>query len=183
MDLLTGITSILGGGITGLIGSVTQRIFEYKSKKLDIELQASKFANEIALKKVDAEIMSQEWAARTKVADIEATAKVDVEDAKAFSAALTSEPARYSVGTLSEKQNWLMVFLDFVRGVIRPGLTVYLCAITTAIYIKASRLLNGDVILPGMAYDMVQNIINTILYLTVTCVCFWFGTRNKGKQK
>ncbi len=179
MDLLTGLTSILGGGITGLIGSVTQRVFEYKSKKLDIELQAAKFANEIALKKVDAELMAQEWAARTKVADIEATAQVETEDAKAFSAALTSEPKLYHEGGLTPHQNWLMVILDFIRGFIRPGLTLYLCAITTVIYVKASKLLSGETILPGMAYDLVTQIINTILYLTSTCVLFWFGTRNK----
>jgi hypothetical protein len=181
MDLFTGIASIFGGGLTGLIGSVTQRIFEFKTKKLEIELQKEKFANEIALKKADAEIMAQEWAARTKVAEVEGAAKVEVEDAKAFNTALTSEPQRYSQGELSNKQNWLMVVLDFARGVIRPGLTLYLCAITTVIYVKASRLLKSDIILPGMAYDLVNQIISTILYLTTTCVLFWFGTRNTKK--
>ncbi len=179
MDIFSGIASIFGGGLTGLIGSVTQRVFEFKTKKLEIELQAAKFANDLALKKADAEIMAQEWAARTKVAEVEGAARVEVEDAKAFNTALTSEPKMYHEGELTHGQNWLMVVLDGIRGSIRPFLTVYLCAITTAIYIKASRLLHGDIILPGMAYDMVQNIINTILYLTVTCVCFWFGTRTK----
>lgn len=182
MDLFTGITSILGGGLTGLIGSVTQRVFEFKTKKLEIELQKDKFANEIALKKVDAEIMAQEWTARTKVADIEAAARVEVEDSKAFNTALTSEPQRYSQGDLTPRQNW-MIMLDVLRGVIRPGLTIYLCFITTVIYLKASKLLNGETIMPGMAYDLVTQIINTILYLTTTCVLFWFGTRNKSKQK
>ncbi len=183
MDLLGGIASVLSGGVTGLIGSVTQRIFEYKTKQLEIDLQKQKFANEIELRKVDAQVMAQEWASRTQVAQVEATAQVDSEDAKAFSVALTSEPQRYSTGPLSEKQNWLMVLLDFIRGVIRPGLTIYLCAITTAIYIRSARLLHGDVILPQMAYELVTQIINTILYLTTTCVLFWFGTRNPGKPK
>lgn len=183
MDLLGGIVGILGGGVTGLIGSVTQRVFEYKTKKLDIDLQKEKFANDVALKKADAEIMAQEWASRTKVADIEASARVEVEDAKAFSAALTSEPKVYHEGPLSNKQNWVMVCLDFCRGIIRPALTVYLCFITTVIYIKAARLLKGDVILPGMAYDLVNQIIQTILYLTSSCVLFWFGTRNSKKDK
>jgi hypothetical protein len=183
MDIFSGIASILGGGITGLIGSVTQRIYEYKSKKLDIELQKEKYANELALRKADAEIMAQEWASRTKVAEIEATAQVETEDSKAFAAALTSEPKVYHEGVLSNKQNWLMIILDFARGIVRPGLTLYLCAITTVIYVKAARLLNGNTILPGMAYDLVTQIINTILYLTTSCVLFWFGARNKSKQK
>lgn len=163
MDLLTGLTSILGGGVTGLIGSVTQRVFEYKTKQLDIQLQKEKFAREIELKK------------------LETAAAIDVEDSKAFKSALESEPKKYSTDTLTEKQNWLMVTLDFMRGAIRPILTVYLCAITTIIYVRAARLLNNDVILPGMAFELTQQIIQTILYLTTTCVLFWFGTRNKKK--
>lgn len=168
MDIFSGLASILGGGLTGLLGSVATGVLEYKTRKLDIELQKEKYANEIALKKVDAEMMTKEWAA-----------KVEVEDSKAFNTSLTSEPAVYHEGKLTKEQNWLMVVLDFLRGVIRPGLTLYLCAITTVIYVKAARLLNGEVILPGMAYDLVTQIINTILYLTTTCVLWWFGTRNK----
>lgn len=172
MDIFSGIASIFGGGLTGLVGSVTQRIFEYKTKKLDIELQKEKYANEIALKKADAEIMAQEWAARTKVADIEAKAEMDVEESKAFNTALSSEPKLYHEGGLTKTQNWLMVILDFIRGSIRPGLTLYLCAITTIMYHKAA---SETPIQAG------ETIVNTILYLTVTCVSFWFGTRNKLK--
>ncbi len=183
MDIFSGIAAIFGGGLTGLIGTVTSKIFEYKSKKLDIELQANKFANDVALKKVDAEIMAQEWAARTKVAEVEADAKVSTEDSKAFNTALTSEPQRYSQGDLTHSQNWLMVVLDLFRGIIRPVLTIYLCFITTVIYIKANHLLNTNLVLPTMAYDLVNQIINTILYLTTSCVLFWFGSRNHSKQK
>ena len=183
MDIFSGIASIFGGGLTGLIGSVTSKIYEFKTKKLEIELQKDKYANEIALKKVDAEIMAQEWAARTKVAEVEAEAKVDIEDSKAFNTALTSEPQRYAQGDLTHTQNWLMIILDLFRGIIRPSLTVYLCAITTVIYIKANHILNSNLVLPSMAYDLVTQIVNTILYLTTSCVLFWFGTRNHLKQK
>lgn len=182
MDLLSGVASILGGGITGVIGSVAQRIFEYKTKKLEIELQKEKFANEQALRKLDAEIMSQEWAARAKVAQVEGEANIETEDAKAFASALTSEPKLYHEGTLTSAQNWLMVVLDFARGIIRPGLTIYLCALTTLIYIQA-RAVMGHFIDPTQAYNLVDGIVQTVLYLTSTCVLFWFGTRNTGKKK
>jgi hypothetical protein len=183
MDLLGGITSILGGGITGVVGSVVQRVFEFKTKKLDIELQKEKFANDIALRKVDAEIMAQEWASRTRVAEVEGAAKVETEDAKAFAAALTSEPKQFHESGLSPAQNWLMVVLDFVRGSVRPALTFYLCGLTTIIYFKCAKLLHNDIILPGMAYDIVTQVINTVLYLCSTCCLFWFGTRNPQKGK
>ncbi len=181
MDLLSGLTSVLSGGVTGLIGSVAQRVFEYKTKKLEIELQKEKFSNEQALRKLDAEIMSQEWAARTKVAQVEGEFAVEKEDAKAFAAALTSEPKLYHEGKLTNAQNWLMVVLDFVRGTIRPGLTIYLCALTTAIYIQA-KMVMGHSVAPDQAYELVDKIVQTVLYLTTTCVLFWFGTRNEKKK-
>ena len=180
MDLLGGITSLLGGGLTGILGSTVQRVFEYKSKKLDIELQKDKFVNEVALKKVDAEIMAQEWASRTRVAEVEGASRVEVEDARAFNTALTSEPQRYSQGDLTRPQNWLMVSLDFFRGIVRPGLTLYLCSITTVVYIQAREVM-GSNISSNQAYDLVDTIVHTVLYLTATCVLFWFGSRDKGR--
>lgn len=176
MDLFSGIASVLSGGVTGLIGTVTQKVFEYKTKQLDIELQKSKFANEIELKKADAAIMAQEWQARTQVAQIETAGASDVQDGKAFAAALTSEPQRYSTGNLTEKQNWLMVLLDFFRGFIRPGLTLYLCFIATVLYYQARKLVPSAVPVEE-SLAMVGKITDTLLYLFVTCVCFWFGSR------
>lgn len=177
------LTSVLGGGLTGLLGAGVQRFFDYKSEKLKIQASREQFAHEVAMKRADAEIMAQEWAARTKVAEIEGAAKVEVEDAKAFSEALTSEPKLFSerVRELSPLQSWLMVILDFTRGIIRPGLTLYLSALSTAIYIKASRLMGAD--LPtDQAYALVDQIVQTILYLWTTATLFWFGTRASKKK-
>lgn len=172
MDFLGLITSAFGGGLTGLIGGAVEKVFTYKTKKLEIEQNRERFAHEVNMRKVDAEIMAQEWASRTKVAEIEGAAKVDVADAAAFAASF-NEPARYSQGDLTDKQNWWMVGLDVFRGIIRPGLTLYLCTLTTVIYFK----LNTD--LPVEAAD---RIINTVLYLTTTACCWWFGSRGpKGK--
>lgn len=185
MDFLGLITSAFGGGLTGLIGSAVSKVFEYKTKKLEIEAARERFTHEVALRKVDAEIMKEEWAARTKVADIEATAKIEVADSAAFAESIKSDDKNYLdyLDKLNDKQDWFFVILEFLRGSIRPFLTLYLCGITTLVYIKATRLMNADIILPGMAYDMVTNIINTVLYLTTTCVLWWFGTRNSEKRK
>jgi hypothetical protein len=72
------------------------------------------------------------------------------------------------------------VLVDALRGIVRPGLTVYLCAITTLIYSDAQLLLNKA---QGMtateALDLTKMVVGTVLYLTTTCVLWWFGTRNK----
>jgi len=98
MSILDSVLSVASGGLTGVIGSAVSAVYAFKSKQLDVELEKSKFQNEIELKKADAAIAAQEWAARTQVADITATAQVDAEDAKAFAVAQQSEPQRYASG-------------------------------------------------------------------------------------
>lgn len=180
MDILSLVTSVFGGGITGLVGSITQHVLEFKTKKLELEANRDKFAHEERMVKAEAEVMAQEWAARTKVAEVESAAKIETADAAAFAASF-NEPARYAEH-VTEKQNWFMVGLDVLRGVVRPGLTLYLCVLTTLLYLKAQRMLPHD-LAPEQALGLVNEIVNTILYLTTTCILWWFGTRNKQKQK
>lgn len=185
--MISALTSLLAGGLSGLIGKGIERWFDHKQKKLELEVEAKRFEHEIALRRVDAELMKEEWAQRTKVAEIEATALVETEDAKAFAVSLDDSPKKFFEGEYSPKQKWLMVFLDFCRGFIRIGLTAYLCILTTVIYIKAEKVLSLDILLPTMAYDLVVMIINTVLYLTTLAVAWQFGSRgsnapiNKGK--
>jgi len=184
LELLgTAIGSIVGGGMTGILGVAVQRIADYKNKQLDIQINLQKNAHELQLRKVDAEIMQQEWAARTKVAEVEGAARVEVADSVAFAASF-NEPSLYSAGVKpSQGQAWLLVILDFVRGMVRPSLTLYLCAVTTLIYLHSKKLmyLHGSAMSPEQAISHVNLVVGTVLYLTTTCVLWWFGTRNRGK--
>lgn len=185
MDILGLFTSAFGGAVTGLIGKSLEKIFEYKTKKLEIEMAKERYVHEVAMRKADAEIMAQEWAARTKVAEIETEARIEVEDSKAFAIAKENEDKNYLdyLDKLTPAQDWLFILLEFAKGSIVPCLTFYLCFITTMIYIKSVRLLNSDFILPSMAYDLVNQIVQTVLYLTTTACMYAFGIRNREKRK
>lgn len=173
-------SSILAGGATGILGVVVQRFADYKNRQIDVQAQATKDAHELAMRDKDAAIMAQEWAARTKVAEVEAAATVDAADAAAFSASFKVEPTQYSAGAkLTTGQGWLLVLLDFLRGIVRPGLTIYLCAITTWVYLDAHAALNAAALSASEALGLVKMVTGTVLYLTTTCVLWWFGTRNR----
>ncbi len=146
--------SLIAGGGTGLLGTAIQRYADHRDKKLDAE-------HDVAVRKLQIEMADKEWAGKLEVADSEA-----------LKAAITSEPKLYGI-----------TWLDALRGLVRPGLTIYLCALTTMIYIKATSVLNVEYLTVINAYELVMQIINTILYLTTTCVLFWFGSRNKNKPK
>lgn len=155
------ITDLVFGGLTGLIGGIAQKITDYKIKKLEAEMQIKQIEHELEMRKADAEIMREEWAQRTKIAEEESSSKD-------FQASF-NEPTLYSNNvTPNEKQGWLLVVVDFLRGVVRPFLTLYLCGVVTLMYFRT----DGATIDP-------QTVVNTVLYLTTTAVCWWFGSRGK----
>ena len=175
----TALGGILSGGATGLLGVVLQRFADFKNKQLDLQHQERQYTHELSMRDKDAAIMAQEWAARTRVAEVEAGAQVDVADAEAFAASYRLEPAAYSGNAKPTKaQAWVLVILDAMRGSVRPLLTVYLCVITTMMY-RDARALLGSAHTADQAFELTKLIVWTVLYLTTTCVLWWFGTRNK----
>lgn len=155
------LSTIALSGIVGLIGGIADKITNYKTKKLELEMEQKKFEHEVALRKVDAEIMAQEWKARTQVAQIEGDAMVEAEDAKAFAKSYDLEPKKYGI-------KWL----DALRGSIRPVLTVYLVGITSVMYYRSD----------GGKIDAAL-VAETILSLTVLTVGWWFGSRQQTVKK
>lgn len=178
------ITSILTGGATGLLGVALQRVFDWLKVGQEIKLRQIDHDHEEKMRRVDIEMLNAEWEHRAKVAEIETQGKVDAEEAKAFAKSFASEPQLYSAKvTPTTIQGYILIFLDLVRGLVRPGLTLYLCIITTMMYLEVMALvkLYGMVMNAETAMSLMDKIISTILYLTTTCVLWWFGTRNKQK--
>jgi len=174
--------SIFSGGLTGLLGVAFQRFFDFLKVKQEIEMKKLDHEHEANMRKIDGELMAQEWAARTQVATIEATARETVAAETSFAASFNSEPKQYSAKVkLGPVTGFLLVLLDFLRGIVRPGLTIYLCVITTMIYVEARAIMANVSFSTADAMAVHDHIISTILYLTTTCVLWWFGTRNSQK--
>src|SRR5205807_9529071 len=134
--------SIFSGGATGLIGVVLQRFADYKNKQLDLQLEDQRAKNALEQRKLDLEITGKEWAGRMQVAVTEADSAKDVAERQAFAASIFKEPERYSSAqTLTTGQQWMLVLLDVARGIVRPLLTVYLCALTTYVWYQVRQVL------------------------------------------
>lgn len=171
MSILSIIGSVVSGGITGLAGSAISRFFDYKNKKADRE-------HEVAMLRAEADVMKQEWAARSAIAKIEGESAIEIEDSRAFKESLSNEPKRYFTGD-PKRFGIIFIVLDFIRGSIRPALTIYLCVLTTIIYLQIANLL-GTNIDSTQLQTILNQIINTILYLTTTVCLWWFGSRQKS---
>lgn len=180
--MLAFIGSIFSGGITGLLGVGVQRFFDFLKVKQELEIRKIDHEHEVNMRRIDGELMAQEWSARTQVATIEATAKETAASEASFAASFGAEPQQYSArAKIGPVAGFLLVLLDFLRGVVRPGLTVYLCAITTMIYFEARTIMSAAAFSTGEAIRVHELIVSTILYLTTTCVLWWFGTRNRQR--
>jgi hypothetical protein len=180
-----GLVDILGlvfsGGATGLIGAGLQLLFTFLTKREETKLLKVKHEFELDKRRLDLQIMQGEAASKERITVIEADAARDVEDARTRSSSYDLEPKSYTANQkLTPNQLWLMVALDFARGIIRPGLTIYLCVQTTMIYYTAVaviKTLQSHGFNNEQAYQLVWLIAAHILYLTSTCVTWWFGSR------
>lgn len=177
------IGNVLSGGLTGLAGAAITRYADYKTKQLDIQVQQLKFDNEIQLRHIDERMIEKEWNVRESISINESASAMDIQSSKAFEAAITSDPKLFhNPSKLTRAQNAWLVLIDGVRGLIRPGLTLYLCLITTAVYMQAGTIIKQTPIGAEHAVEIYSQISATILYLTNCCVLFWFGIRSKSNN-
>lgn len=79
--------------------------------------------------------------------------------------------------------SFLFGLTDFIRGMLRPSLTVYLCGVTTWVTWMAWEIMqkNGVEINATQAMEIFQDTTSIVVYLTVSCVTWWFGDRRMAK--
>lgn len=178
--LATVFSSVAAGGATGLLGIGIQRFFDWLNAKTQIEKQRMQNAHELA-------VMTAEWQGRLSVAKEQGDAQRDVADSGALASSYQGAFERFATWDM-KKDHWAIkaafVLLDVVRGLVRPLLTAYLCILTTLIYNETVRLMTtwGLKLSAEQVMQILMLLIGTIVYLFTTCVCWWFGTRNRGNQ-
>ena len=190
------------GGVTGLIGNVVSGIFKYKNTKLEMERDVLQNSHELALIDAETKAMIEEAKANIKITQAQVEGAIEIEDSKAFMEAQkqgnkTLLDNQWVNALLSVENNWaklitvpiaslisiLFGFVDFLRGIIRPILTVYLCGVTTWVTWMAWEIMQAH----GVALTAVQatvifnDVTSIVTYLTVSCVTWWFGDRRMAK--
>jgi len=163
--------AIASGGITGLLGAGINIFGEIKKQKMIFEHDE----NMEELKQDGMRLQMDIITEQTKAA-------INVSEMAAFTESQKNDEASYSKGQeLSAGQKWLMVIVDFMRGMIRPSMTIYMTVLTTILYVQVMNLVGGleGVIDKDMAMQLVQQVVLVILYITTTVILWWFGTRQK----
>lgn len=178
------LTGVLSGGATGLIGVLLQRYFDHKSKAQDIEKLKLQLDNAKELAKIEGE-------RSTRVAELDMEARFAEADADVMEASFKHDAASYSSPEAGKRAGFsgalvtvLMAIVDAARGLLRPGMTAYLCWLTTVMFFWVRELADtyGLKLTAEQVMGLMLQIIATILYVFVTCTTWWFGARPPKKN-
>lgn len=177
MGIAETLGAIFGGGATGLLGSIINSVGDYLKMR-------EKNKHDQRMAEIETEHLKMEIDRDVIVAKEAATAKMEEAGAKVQEASYEADKRTYLPTKAVESHIvivMLMAVVDFLRGIVRPGLTIYLCIITTVLYFHVAKILKaaGGVLTTEQAYSLTQTIILGILYITFTAVGWWFGSRSK----
>lgn len=185
---------VILGGVTGLVGNIITAWSNYKTQKLK---------NEHAERMYEFKI--QELGAKTdaaiKITEAKISGEVELADSRAYDTSQREGNKKAFGDTWIEKlfsvTGWmsyvavpvalvlamLLGFVDFLKGLMRPGLTLYLTGVTSFLTWQAYEILQqaGTVLTGDQAFDIYTKVTSIVIYLTVSCVTWWFGDRRIAK--
>lgn len=166
--------AIVSGGATGILGALVTTWGELAKVKEMNRHEEAMAAGDRELAKLEAEKDIQ-------IARTEGEAAVGVADAQALATSYQHDRAAYATGSLTAGQRWLMVIVDFLRGIVRPGATMYFTGLATYLTFIAVDLMNrlAPEKAAELAVELVPQVVLVVLYLTTTIILWWFGARQK----
>ena len=185
---------IIFGAVTGLLGNGITAWTNYKMQKI-------KNNHDVVMVKLETEAMIEEAKANIQIEKARIEGEVELTEAGTFLEGIKQGNKQ----TFSEKwidklfsvEGWikyisipvavLIAFLfgmvDFLKALMRPGLTMYLTGCTTWITYMAWNILEqyGTAITSVQAVEIFDQVTSIIIYLTVSSVTWWFGDRRTAK--
>lgn len=190
------------GGLTGLIGNAITGIFNYKTQKIQLSRDENNNKHELAMVSAETQAMIAEAKANIAVTRATVEGEVELADANVY---LESQKAgnkalfgnKWVDTLLAVEGKWKIItapiaalvafmfgFVDFLRGLMRPALTAYLTGMSTWITLHAWKIMQMESvdITTKQAVDIFQDTTSIVIYLTVTCVTWWFGDRRMAKS-
>ena len=170
------LTSSAGGGLLGTVGSLFKGKAEYKARKLELRHEQEMRKLDREELELEAKLRAEEIEAKGKfdvqLAELEAEAAREVNDAELRTTSYSADKASYGGG-----------WVDKIRGIMRPVITIYLLGISTYIAVYLTAILNGlGSFGDDEALALYGTIINAIVFLTTTAVTWWFGSRPINKK-
>lgn len=181
------LSTILGGGLTGLIGTAFSSWMNFKQQKMNNEHEIEKI-------KANSEAMKLEAEANIKIAEAKTAGEIQVAELKAFEKSIEDGQKDLVKEGYIDKlftNKWLapfgaflvlvMGFVDTLRNFIRPGVTLYMLGATTWLaYLSYSAI--DKTLSNAQLAGVFEMLVQSVIYTSVTCVSWWFGDRQLYKM-
>ena len=188
MDFLT---NILSGGILGVITSIFSTWFKYKEQK-----ENNKF--KLDMIKVQSDASIREIEASVKIQEVITEGAVEANESVGRSSLIQNLTGKYLsddilrtmindtslIGTIFKPLIYLHVlFMDAIRGLIRPILTVGIVwYVTYIINITLDSYLANDFGTENLMTMVIKPTIQLILFSASTVISFWFADKAMARR-
>lgn len=173
LDTILGIFTSSGlGAIVGLLGSWLTKREERRTLELKYDFDV-KMAE---LRKSEAEMeFNHELAIADKqIEKTEIEGEIKVEEA---------ELNAFLEGLKEQQQLYKIKFVDAVRGLMRPVITIYLLIIATYITYKINSHVGISAVDKAELLAVFKDTIAQIMFLVTTAIAWWFGSRPSSQRK
>jgi uncharacterized membrane protein len=149
------------GAITGLAGGLLTKHIERKDKANERGFLLKK--QELSIEELKLEQVHEVGMANKQIERSQVEGSIKIEHAE--------------VGAFAESQKTTGKLTGFLRAV-RPAITFYLLLVSTILTVIVWGRVGGlSSFTPDQLTDLLREMIGTILFLTVTAVAWWFGSR------
>ena len=165
--ILEFLTSAFAGGLTGILGHGVKEWLALRRLKAESRMNAEERQHEL-------DVMRLEIQGREQVAVIQREEATEVAAYGALSASYAHDRASYSdrVEDLSRAAQMLLVIVDVARGMTRPGVTWG--SVIVLAYMAA---------VAGLEAGVKQDVVDALIYVSVTAVTWWFADRPKKQAR
>lgn len=165
-----------GGGtsaIAGGLGAITGIIGNWLVKREERKTLIIQFDQQHKMAKLNGEQQLQLASSERQTLSVKGNIAVESTEADAFKDSLAVSAKSVGVG-----------FVDGIRGLMRPLITVFLLVMCTLLAVNIHELVGGLESLSGDSiFQLYRDIILQLLFLTCTAVTWWFGSRPSKQRR
>lgn len=185
------LTGVMSGGATGLIGIALQQWGDIKKRSHDLEVLKQQHLQTKELKELDnardLQLATVGAESAETLANIQAMSRVEEMNSEDYRASINADRATYL--SPEAQKHWFVIVMmgvvDFFRGMIRPGATIYSLVLLTLLLFWVHDMWSRSLITisPTDANRLALEVVTTVTYLVTTLTTWWFGRRAESPPK
>ncbi len=175
MDFVGMLSNGLLGGLTGIVGSSITAFVGYKQKKLEL-------AHEERMEELTRETMQVEAKLAVEKQQVMTEGQIAVSEMdaltesykEAFKPSFKESYMQMLPQSVQVIVALAFAFVDFIRRLMRPAITTTLMVVAWQMTMQA---INDKALISSVG----EMVVNSVIYLVVTAVSWWFADRRLAK--